>query len=108
LNSERHLAAFYAGKRHFPEGNTETRREQSKVEEAAWIAERFVGHVKRDVGGAGRFRLPEVGVGECHAKLLEVRVMAWIVVVLVPIPPAENRNSSTPDSRLSVNSSGFQ
>jgi hypothetical protein len=39
--------------------------------------------VAEEIGGAGGLGLPDGGVGECHAKLLEVRVMAWMIVVFL-------------------------
>jgi hypothetical protein len=40
--------------------------------------------VAEGVGGAGGLRLPDGGVSKCHAKLLEGRVMAWMLSSFPP------------------------
>ena len=52
--------------------------------------------VAEDVDRAGSLRLPDGGVGECHAKLLEVRVMAWMMVPFAPFFLHKTRIQVTP------------
>ena len=52
--------------------------------------------VPQGVGFASGLGLPDGGVGECHAKLLEVRVMAWIVAVSIPFRQHKTGTSITP------------
>jgi hypothetical protein len=40
--------------------------------------------------------LPDGGVGECHAKLLEVRVMAWIFVSFIAFCQQQSALQVTP------------